>query len=76
MNNATIFYNERQLLDGQPCFDSRFEGQGLPAGSVVVGFIVARSEGGQELLDPPYMQPAQEANYQAVLQETRDVLAG
>lgn len=75
---ATIFYNDAKWLENEPCFDCRFDGQILPSGSVVCGFMIwdGASRQIKELLDPPAMNEQQEQDYQQTIGEARGLLLG
>lgn len=73
---ATIFFNDAQWMAYEPCFDSRFDGQILPSGSVVVGFMSWDGREVKELLSPPAMNEAQEADWERVVGEARGLLLG
>lgn len=71
-----IFFFERPWLDGEPCFDVRFEGQALPTGAIPVGMVVYDQYGEyHELLAPPYMKTvAQKKNWHYRVEEMRSVV--
>ncbi len=70
---AVIFFNNKKWLSNEPrCFGVRFEGQALPVGSAVVGFVTDDGE----TLAPPAMTPGQEESYNDALSYASAVLDG
>jgi hypothetical protein len=65
VRKVVIFYNKRNWLDGQSCFDSRVDEEFLPVGSCVVGVVSDR--GG--VLNLPSLTDNQLSQLKAVVQE-------
>ncbi len=65
-----------QKYEGEPTVDWRHEMQCLPAGSVVLAFLVLRDDGEiVEVAEPCYFEGGEEEEYERALREAREFLA-
>ena len=52
--SVTVFYYEKLLASGQPCFDARADRESLPGGAIVIGFLT----GGNQPIQQVFWTPA------------------
>ena len=67
VNTVTVFYSEEGWSAREKCFDYRVDGQMIPRGSVVIGFITLNGVG---VVDPPeFLEKEQKEDFEQVMGE-------
>ena len=78
-NTAAIFYIDDQRLSGHANpFGVRYDGQILPSGSVVCGFLKwdTRTQSVLELIDEPLLSTSQTLYWQQLIEDVRQTVGG